>query len=691
MTYLSKGIFTYTGMDRLLRRLSRCGRANKQILSMLADGLCVFAALWLAHSLRLGELYTGGSAGLPVFVGISLITVLIFHCLGIYRWMVRSGNIGLLFQLAVGCALSALLVGLVSLFPPPDRIYPRSLFLIYGLLLLAATCSIRMLWQMLFRRSLRGERVAIYGAGSAGRQLVRLLAVGREYRPVVFIDDNQAHRRTTVAGLPVLDGQANDLGQRLQERGVKGVILALPSVSSDEYQMQLRKLEKLGLSVQTIPSVSDVITGRAKLHEVRDVSISDILGRSEVAPDMDLMGRCVRGRSVMVTGGGGSIGSELCRQILRLNPTRLVLVDHSEANLYQITEELNRVVRSMAGTCQSAIAPAFHPVLCSVTDRAAIDRLMQEHAIETVYHAAAYKHVPIVEAQPEQGVFVNVFGTLTVLESAIAHRVANFTLISTDKAVRPANAMGASKRIAELVLQAKSNQPGATCISMVRFGNVLGSSGSVVPKFMKQIREGGPITLTHADITRYFMTIPEASQLVLQSSAIAQGGDVFVLDMGEPVRIQDLAMTMVRLCGRKLRADTGDARDIDIVIEGLRPGEKMYEELFLSNGQAASSVPKVFTAQEAWLPWTELSVALQELQRLAGVADREGMRELMFSLARVGEPVAVVDGEPVPAGAGMARTMARPATATMDAASAQAMDGRKSARYRRPELDAVTG
>ena len=330
----------------------------------------------------------------------------------------------------------------------------------------------------------------------------------------------------------------------------------------------------------------------------------------------------------MVTGAGGSIGSELCRQILKQQPTKLVALDHSEENLYKLTEEINAAL-----TSQNLDSDKFIPVLCSVNDSDSIDDLMKVHSLDTVYHAAAYKHVPIIEEQPEQGVRVNVFGTMCVLDLAIENRIENFVLISTDKAVRPTNSMGATKRTAELVLQAKARIQNTTRISMVRFGNVLGSSGSVVPKFKKQIENGGPITLTDPDITRFFMTIPEAAQLVLQASAIAKGGDVFVLDMGDPVRIEDLAISMIRLSGKRLKRDTGSESDIDIQISGLRPGEKMHEELFITDSFESTAVQKVFTANEAWVEWYELKGRLKKLSSLDSPEARPALRAELLDLA----------------------------------------------------------
>ena len=622
----------YTFTDSIAHHFAGFSRSQKQLISAALDGVVVLLSLWLAYSARLGQPLTDLAGTWHFFAIMLIVTVLVFRALGIYRWVIRSSNVLLMRQLAKGCLASALILMLVMDVMPSPHFNSHSVIVAYAFLLLSGTCGSRMLWQRLFDSGNRGEPVAIYGAGRDGIQLMRLLAVGSEYCPVAFIDTNPNLQKSTVAGLPVVDNDLASLRSALKVRGITRVILAIPAASNQQYQRVLEDLETLGLSIQTIPSVSEVVTGKADALEVRDISIADILGRTEVPPDIVLMSHCITGKVVLVTGGGGSIGSELCRQVIRLGAKKLIVCDHCEANLYQITEELNAISAE-----QDMPLDVFEAVLCSVTDRAAMDRIMKEHSVHTVYHAAAYKHVPIVEAQPEQGVLVNVFGTLNTVEAAIAHDVAHFVLISTDKAVRPTNAMGASKRTAEMILQARARLAGNTRISMVRFGNVLGSSGSVVPKFMAQIREGGPITLTHPDITRYFMTIPEAAQLVLQASAIARGGDVFVLDMGEPIRIADLARTMVRLCGKRLRSDTGNESDIEIKLEGLRPGEKMYEELFVSGEHVCTEVKKIFTAEEVMLSWHQLKPRLEQIRRLARTVRRSELRSALLDLAFSGE------------------------------------------------------
>jgi len=616
-----------------MSNLQSTGRSKKQIISVSVDAWLAIASLWAAYSLRHEQLFTDFRSTWYVFLFLAVFTVLIFGGFGVYRWVIRSANQLLIRQILKGSAISALALLVVFFLLPPDRVNPRSLFVLYGLLLFCSTSGVRVAWRTLFDTHGKGEPIAIYGAGSGGQQLASMLGGESLYRPVVFIDDNSKLARSTLLGMPVLDGNSDELKAELQKLEVNRVVLAMPSLSTAEYHRKLQDVSNLNLPVLTMPSIAEMMSGDAKADDIRDVSISDILGRGEVAPNIELMSRRVTGKTILVTGGGGSIGSEICRQVMKLSPHKLIVLDNSEPNLYQITEELNRL-QSEAMVVQPA---GFIPLLCSVLDENRLNLLFDEYNIDTVFHAAAYKHVPIVEAQPDQGVDVNIFGTLKVLERAIEHNASDFVLISTDKAVRPTNAMGASKRVAEMVLQAKAATSPNTRISMVRFGNVLGSSGSVVPKFKRQILEGGPITLTHRDVTRYFMTIPEASQLVLQASAIARGGDVFVLDMGEPVRIEDLAITMVRLYGKKLRHETGNPQDIDIVVEGLRPGEKLYEELFISGDFHKTDVSKITTTSESWLEWQDLQPNLARLRRFADVQDGAAIRSILMDLAFVSD------------------------------------------------------
>lgn len=617
-----------TTLGAWFENLSKTGRNRKRAVSIAVDSTIVVFSLWAAYSLRYGEMFSNFKSTLHVFVALPIATVIIFMSMGIYRWVIRSSNRSLFKQLVKAAVISALFLVVFSFLFPGTPKMPRSVFVIYGLLLTTGACGVRFIWQGIFDAGSSGEPVAIYGAGDAGTQLLHSLAQTREYCPVLFLDDNQNLNGSTVAGLPVASVKDDGLERKLAGMEVEKIILAMPKLGAADYQEKVQSLDISGLPVLTVPTYTELVSGSAKLGQLRDLSISDILGRTEVPANPDLLGRCVTGKNVLVTGGGGSIGSELSRQILLQNPNKLIILDQSEFNLYQITEDITGLLSSIKDN-----ATTFLPVLGSVTNVDQVSSLLEKEQVDTVYHAAAYKHVPVIEAQPDQGLDTNVFGTLNVVSAAIDKGVDNFVLISTDKAVRPTNSMGATKRIAELILQAKSDVQSETKISMVRFGNVLGSSGSVVPKFKQQIEQGGPITLTDPDITRYFMTIPEAAQLVLQASAIANGGDVFVLDMGEPVRIEDLATSMVRLSGKRLKRDTGRDSDIEIRIEGLRPGEKMFEELFITDSHQATEVPKVFTAQEEWIGWPQLRQELDTLIKIKDSGESAMLREQLLSLA----------------------------------------------------------
>jgi FlaA1/EpsC-like NDP-sugar epimerase len=591
--------------------LSATGRGRKQIVSVSADLILAVLSIWAAYSLRLNTPYTNIGAIFHLMMIVGPLSVLVFASLGVYRWVVRSSNMSLYVQLGKSCSISAMILLLTMHLLPTDDVNPRSLFVIFGLVFLASTCTVRLFWRALFDSERLGIPIAIYGAGAAGTQLASLLMNGTDYRPVCFIDDDTRLRDTTILGLRVLLGNRDDLARKLAGFEITQIVVAIPSLDAPGYSRVVSRIQDLGVSFKTLPSIAEMVSGKASLSEIRDITINDIVGRNELVSDPTLLGSCVSDKSVLVAGGGGSIGSELCRQIVLLRPKTLTVIDNCEANLYHVTEQISSILIGE----KLELEIDFFPILCSVADKKRIDLIFKHQYFDTVFHAAAYKHVPIVEAHPEQGVEVNVFGTLNLVDSAIRSRTKNFVLISTDKAVRPANVMGKTKRVAELILQAKSKQTHETRISMVRFGNVLDSTGSVVPKFKKQIESGGPVTLTDLRITRYFMTIPEASQLVLQASAIAKGGDVFVLDMGEPVSIRHLAETMINLHRRQIELRGDIVPDIKIEVTGLRPGEKMYEELFIGEGCTSTVVTKVMTADERSLEWRMLSSLLDGLRR----------------------------------------------------------------------------
>jgi len=523
---------------------------------------------------------------------------------------------------------------------------PRSLFLIFGLFLIASSIGVRFLWQRLHGARTQGSRaepVAVYGAGKRGQELVSMLQLSNKSRVVLFLDDNLKLNETTVAGVPVINPGVPGLGASLAAHEVNRVILASPHLDRVPIQRLLRSASGSNIAVQTLPTINEVIAGQALAGEAREITPGDLLGRDEVAPDSALLSASITGKNVLITGGGGSIGSEIGSQCLQLMPKNLVVFDQSEENLYRVTESILNIQKAD----KALGSVGFEPILGSVCDRQKISTILRQHHIDTVFHAAAYKHVPIVEKAIEEGYRVNVLGTKTVLEESINRRVEKFVLISTDKAVRPTNVMGATKRVAELVLQGYAQQYSDTSISMVRFGNVLGSSGSVVPKFKAQIESGGPITITHPDITRYFMSIPEASQLVLQAASLSHGGEVFVLDMGEPVKILDLAQAMIELSGFTEKDAENPNGDIGIEISGLRSGEKLFEEMFIGADSMATEVRKIFVARESLLPLKTLSNRLTAIEEsLEITADYGKTRKLLMSLVSEGSSKVTAEKQP---------------------------------------------
>ncbi len=612
------------------RRTLALPRVAKRLVVLGADvSLCVLT-VWLAFYLRLGEWVPmlGHEQWRPMNAALLSVAVAlpIFITEGFYRAIFRySGwpalmtvtKAMLMYGVVFFTAITAF--GLVGV--------PRTLGLIQPMLLLLAVGLSRALARYwlggAYQNRLRLAalpKVLVYGAGDAGRQLVRAMTNSQEMRVVGFLDDDYRLHGHVLNGQPIYAPQ--DFGDLVLNLGVTHVLLALPTISRARRNEILNTLAPFKVAVRTLPSLNDLAQGKVNVSDLRELDIDDLLGREAVQPNAWLLNLNTQGKRVVVTGAGGSIGSELCRQILRTQPTQLLLVDMSEFALYQIHQELLAVANRVE----------LVPLLASVCDEWRMQEIMETWKPHTVYHAAAYKHVPMVEHNPAEGVRNNVWGTWVCAEAAARSGVRNFVLISTDKAVRPTNIMGATKRLAEMVLQAHAQLQSQTCFSMVRFGNVLGSSGSVVPLFREQIKNGGPITLTHAEITRYFMTIPEAAQLVIQAGAMGTGGDVFVLDMGEPVKIIDLARRMVELSGLTVRDVQDPTGDIELAVTGLRPGEKLFEELLIGDNPESTAHLRIMKAHEQFLSWAELKVSLDQLRKAMRTNDVPMIRQLLQQL-----------------------------------------------------------
>nr|WP_228574431.1 nucleoside-diphosphate sugar epimerase/dehydratase [Halomonas sp.] len=559
------------------------------------------------------------------------VTLAVFFQLGLYRSLVRYMSLTTLRGVAIGTAVLTLVLALVS------RGFGIGLSLsqliIHALLVVVSVGGIRFFMRSLYRRILMQDktRVIIYGAGTAGSQLVASLRQGTEFLPVAFVDDWRGMKGTTVEGIRVYN--PSELPRLIEQTGAERILLAIPSTTRSRRRQILESLEPLNVVIQTVPAVEDVVSGRARLQDIRNVSVEDLLGRDPVPARQELLDANIRGKVVMVTGAGGSIGSELCRQIVRLRPSRLVLVEISEFALYSIEAELARIAQEV-GLPRALISP----LLCSVQNGTRLRDIMGTFGVQTVYHAAAYKHVPMVEYNVSAGVANNVFGTLETAQAAVAAKVDTFVLVSTDKAVRPTNVMGTTKRMAELICQALAASQDSTRFCMVRFGNVLGSSGSVIPVFRDQIAQGGPVTVTHPDITRYFMTIPEAAELVLQAGAMVKGGDVFALDMGEPVRIATLAQRMIKLSGFEVRSEDASSGDIDIVYTGLRPGEKLYEEVLVGKDSLPTGHPRILSEKEVHWEWPRLYAHLTALSEALQRHDIAQVRQLLLSAPTAYQP-----------------------------------------------------
>ncbi len=602
-------------------------RTAKRLVALSVDfGLCILT-VWFAHYLRLGEFRALSGNNLwaaAVSVGLALP---IFIVSGLYRAIFRYSGWPALLAVARAVSIYGLLYASIFTAIGVTDV-PRTIGLIQPILLLLCVGASRALARIwlgdqylgILKRANR-PKVLIYGAGSTGRQLVAAMANSHEMQVVGFLDDDDRLHGHILNGQPIYNPA--DLTTLAATLTISDVLLAMPSLNRKRRNEILMQIRTARVAVRTLPSVTDLAQGKVSISDLRELDIDDLLGREPVMPNHILLTMNVRSKVVMVTGAGGSIGSELCRQILSIGPGKLLLIEQSEFALYCIHQELE---------ARFADHVTLVPLLASVQDEERMREIMSTWHPDTVYHAAAYKHVPLVEHNPAEGIKNNVLGTFRTAQAAAENGVSDFVLISTDKAVRPTNIMGASKRLAEMVLQAFAATSPSTKFSMVRFGNVLGSSGSVVPKFRQQIRDGGPITLTHPEITRYFMTIPEASQLVIQAGAMAKGGDVFVLDMGQSVKIIDLARRMIDLSGLTLKDEQNPDGDIEIELTGLRPGEKLYEELLIGDNPKPTSHPRIMKAHEEFIPWSELEDKLKALEMALNVHDVSVIRLMMKEL-----------------------------------------------------------
>jgi len=600
-------------------------RFQKQIVAATVDlfllPLVCCTSVWLRYeefNLLLFKQYSWLIFSAP------LISIPIFIRLGLYRAVIRFIDQNIVYIVALGVTISTVVMATFVAFATHMAGISRGVFLIYWVSAIMYVLASRFLARGFFLRPVfknTAARAAIYGAGKAGMQLASAMRAGRSHDPFAFIDDKAELNGATIAGVRVYS--PDYLPELIRKQGICEIFFAMPSLSKNQQKKLLEHLEPFKVKIRITPSIESLVNGELRLQDVRDIEIEDLLGRDAVKPNQSLLTASVSGKSVMVTGAGGSIGSELCRQIAQLQPKRLILFDISEFALYSIDMELRSLKRTLTVDFE------IIPLLGSVLESEKCEKVLKTFSVETVYHAAAYKHVPLVEHNPIEGIRNNVFGTLRIAQASLSAGVETFVLISTDKVVRPTNVMGSTKRYAELILQALSKNSSGTRFCMVRFGNVLGSSGSVIPLFRRQIMAGGPITVTHPDITRYFMTIPEAAQLVLQAGGMSTGGDVFVLEMGEPVNITSLARRMVHLSGLELKS-TSAPNGIDIHFTGLRPGEKMFEELMISNDIEGTEHPLIMRSHEVDLPWEYLQELLSELDSACSRFDCDNIRALLL-------------------------------------------------------------
>jgi len=616
-----QGDYSLNNIKYLISSFLESKRQTKRGISLFFDSIAILLSIYFSLSISNGSYTLTGNLG--YFVATLTISLIVFARIGFYRAILRYMGLKALFTVAAGIAFSTFAFACSCYFYSiPFRANTLLLFWTFSLISIGGT---RLVTIAYIRSKLEKSYkiVAIYGAGQAGRELARALGQSNRYKVVAYFDDNPATFRSEIDGVKIYSPIS--LQDIIFKKNVAQILLAMPSTSHARRSEILTRLEPFPIKVKTIASLDEIVNGKS-IEFLKDIEIEDLLGRDSVEPNNDLLSSCVTDKVVMVTGAGGSIGSELCRQLVALKPTSIVLYELSEFGLYSIEKELRKLAVKLS------IPLEIVPLLGSVQHKLRMIRILQKYNVQTVYHAAAYKHVPIVEHNVVEGIRNNIFGTWYAAEAAAEANVERFVLISTDKAVRPTNVMGASKRFAELVLQAINARGTQTVFTMVRFGNVLGSSGSVVPLFREQIKSGGPVTVTHKDIIRYFMTIPEAAGLVIQAGAMGKGGDVFVLDMGDQVKISELAARMIHLMGLIIKDKKNPLGDIEINYSGLRPGEKLYEELLVGENVVGTTHSKIMTANEEQVPWADMQRALILLNELCEKMDCEGIVQLLLKM-----------------------------------------------------------
>ena len=612
---------------RLIKWFLSLSRVVKRLIMMFVDVLLIVTILALSFSMRLGEWFWPQGDLVYLLFFAPLVAIPIFIKFGLYRAIVRYIGFKALWVIVQAVSLYALVWGVIVLLSGAQGV-PRSVILInwiLGMLLIGGSRIIGR-WWFSDKKSYsvnafdKRKNVLVYGAGSAGIQLATALTYSQELNSIAFIDDEPTLSNHQIMGLKVYS--SNNLGELVASMKIEEVLLAIPSASRERRNEIINNLEPYPVLVRTVPGVSELAQGKLKINDLNVVSINDLLGRDPVPPNQNYLRADITNKVVMITGAGGSIGSELCRQIIQLQPKKIVLFEQNEFSLYTIDQEL----------IQKNLKIDIAPILGSVLDSKQVERVCKTFSVQTIYHAAAYKHVPMIELNNFSGIENNIFGTLSCAEAAVLSYVETFVLISTDKAVRPTNIMGATKRFSEMILQALSKKYNdkATNFSMVRFGNVLDSSGSVIPLFNKQIKEGGPVTVTDPAIIRYFMTIPEAAQLVIQAGAMSKGGDVFVLDMGEPVKILYLAKKMIHLSGLNIKDSNNPNGDIEILFTGLRPGEKLYEELLIGDSVLETEHQLILRSNEEMLPWSDLKLILNKLKTSVDKQNLEGARQALI-------------------------------------------------------------